>query len=232
MGIRGRVVDQAGNPIEDICASPASASAPFSEDSSRGSGNNTSADGQYFVDLDYPGYMPPAGSPWSVEFWDCRTSPVFAPTVVNFKQPEKGEVITINAVLKPGGSIEGTITDQLGVPDSGVCVDDFSGRFGYGLTERMIPDYIVHSDDHGHFRVSGLSLGPQRLLFGFCTGSAFHPTWFKDQPVHCYFDDCNDAELRSNYDAANPISVTAGTTSDVGQVILDPAAPNPSPSAS
>jgi len=230
-GIAGRVVDHGGNPVEGVCVSPESHSAPFSEDSSRGDGIKTGADGRYVVDINYSGYMPPTGSPWTVEFWDCRSSPVFGPKDVNFGQPKKGEVVNIDATLSPGGVIQGTVTNEIGVPAAGACVEDFSGGFFMGMSERMVPDYVVHADDQGRFRVSGLNLSNQRLLFGLCEGSPYRPTWFNNRVVHCYFSDCRDAEQRSNYEAADPIVVTAGKTSDVGQVVLTRSSPVSSPSA-
>ncbi len=102
----------------------------------------------------------------------------------------------INAALTQGGSISGTVTDQVTaqpIPDAWVDVFDPSG------------DYVLgsYTDSSGHYTVGGLVGGDYKVQFG---GSAYLTEWWND---------------RTDFDSADPVVVALGAdTSGVDAALV------------
>jgi hypothetical protein len=167
-----------------------------------------------------------------VEFWDCRSSPVFADGYANVKAPTSGVVEDVDVHLVEGGRIIGRAVDSIGQAATGVYVAVYSGAHLHGVSQVYFPEHMVRTDAQGNFVLSGLSSAEQRLTFTLCPansysmetcpGSRYEAEWYKDRS--------GATGGYGEYDQADTISVTLGATTDIGSVTLS-IAPVPSPSA-
>ena len=203
----GVVTNASGKPLSGICVTVIE---PSNDDRIRNRGGVTGSDGRYVNNLGPWGNFPLTG--WSVEFWDCNASPVYAPVFTRADLPPSGVLKNLNATMTVGAAIVGVAVDQNGNPAAGVCVQVYDGSHARSGGSTVLPDYSIRADSTGHFKFSGLESKPQKIVFGNCKGSAFKTQWYKDWS--------NEAPQYGNYDNSDPITVTAGHTTDIGKVTL------------
>ena len=155
----------------------------------------TSSNGQYVID------QLPAGK-YTVYFWNCTDSGNYVeqyydnqPTYVtaNLVQVSTGATASsIDATLRPGGVISGTVTSAAsGSGSAGLCVDAQEiGGNGYG------GEGVTAAD--GTYSVASLPTGSYAVGFGPCGDpGGYTVQWYNDQ---------------ANESSADPVSVTVGTT--------------------
>ncbi len=103
-----------------------------------------------------------------------------------------GRTSGINAVLRPGGSISGVVTDKAGHPLTDVCVSavntrgavpalrgisEFDYVFGFGVAGA---EGTVITGSHGTFQISGLAAGRYQVAFSQCFGPrGYIEQWYR-----------------------------------------------------
>jgi uncharacterized surface anchored protein len=184
--ISGTVTDEStGEPLQGICVDV------FSPDS------------EGFTITDATGRYKAGGLPsgdYSVQFFDsCDESTDYAPEFYNNRSTGNADLVPvvapadtpgIDAALALGGSISGTVTDEVnGAPLRNICVealDATTGSFG---------DF-ASTDDAGTYRLGGLRSGDYKVQFSdFCDDEVNLATeWFNN---------------KRTFSGADKISVTA-----------------------
>jgi hypothetical protein len=203
----GRVTNAAGRALAGICLTIIE---PSNDDRFRNREGPTGSDGRFVVNLGPWGNFPLAG--WSVEFWDCNASPVYAPVFTRADLPSSGSLKNLNATLTVGAAITGDAVDQNGNVAAGACVAIYDGSHNRSGDSEVLPDYSIRADSSGHFKFSGLESKVQKIVFGDCKGSAFKVQWYKNWS--------NEAPQYGNFENSDPITVSAGNTTDVGTVTI------------
>jgi hypothetical protein len=199
-GIAGHVVNGNDQAISGVCVTThVDAEGKWG----RRTDVKTDASGNYKIKLPYP------GNPILVEIWDCHATPFFAPFERRGISPRRGQTITVDAVLKPGASVEGRVVDAGGNPLPEICVDAFDGRSD---VNRYFSIYSVPSEANGSFRISGLAPSTIRLRFAGCEGSSFVAEWYDGVPA--------EEQYAGDFDQAASITLSAGKTTSVGNVEL------------
>ncbi len=179
--ISGRVTDEAGQPLAEICVS--------TETDQDYSYAPTDASGVYRL-----GAL--RGGSYRILFSDCGEDEVFIrewyddrPSYAEADPlevaPDQG-VTGIDASLERGASISGVVTDEDGAPIEWACLDARDERGAYSGSS--------YSDADGRFRIGALKGGPHRLEAMDCDEQGFLTEWYLDEP-----------DLAS----ADPISVAA-----------------------
>jgi hypothetical protein len=193
--IEGTVTDVHGNPLAGICVEAI--------DGTDNSGTVTASDGTYEVDHggfatgSYTVYFS-AGTNctgtanYASQYYDNAPSAATATAV----GVTAGETTTgIDAVMEPGGTIDGTVSAAAGGADlQGICVQARQ----IGSTEI----WNAGTGPQGTYEINGLNSGTYQLEFfspsaNFCDapGNAYVPQWYSDE---------------SSHGTADPVTVTAG----------------------
>ncbi len=152
--ISGTVVDEAGNPLEEIHVN----ACEYDNPEPYCAGAETDANGEYTI------FGLPAGDyrvmifgapGWAGELYDDTTDWEQAARV---PVTPPGVTADIDFALVQGGSISGTVYDSNGDPLVGIAVDTEFG--GYGTC----------TDENGNYTLQGLPLGTYRVAAGreFC----------------------------------------------------------------
>ncbi len=194
--ISGTVTDTHGNPVADMCielfgTGNYTALVPY----------RTGSDGSYTID------QLSAGTYQVGFFSGCGNAASYAPNWYDNQPSENtatpimiaiGSTTTANAVLQPGATITGRVTNVSGHRLSNICVDaetpsgteDFFG--GFTRTH------------NGTYTISGLAPGNYLIDFGCGYGARFPEQWFPGAP---------DTGL------AQAVSAGPGTTSGINAVL-------------
>ncbi len=190
-GISGMVKDARGKPVAGVCVSILDDNEDFAE---------TRPDGSYSLRGVQPGrhgvaFTGGCGNKGSVapQFYDNQASSQTR-TAVTFTagQFTRG----IDAVMQPGGTIAGMVTNAAGAPLPGICA---------GVAPVGDPDDIGGFEDQtvsnaeGNYRIANVAPGAYAISIG-CQGGKFSTEWFPGQP---------DAAR------AGSASVTAGATTTI-----------------
>ncbi len=190
--ISGTVTDSHGHPLAGLCIDVVGSD----------SGNSpygTLSDGTYYVD------QLPAGTYQLGFSTGCGNSGNYAPywyddqTDISQAKPIKltrGESLTINAQLRPGAAISGTITDSHGRKLSGVCVEA-STADSFGSLQLAFAE-------HGSYELTGLAPGKYQVDFGCGVSNRYADQWFPNAPDPA---------------AADAVSVPVGRTSGINAVL-------------
>ena len=184
--ISGRVVNASGKPLRNICVVVANQSAGVV------GVRFTGKTGTYTI----PGLN---SGRYTIEFASCFNQNLV--TVSGQAQVTAPHATTgVNATMKPGGSIAGTVTaGSASGPDvSGTCVEVYSGN-------SAVPVDAVFTGPDGSYRATGLPVGTYEVYFGDpqCNSApGLAPQWFNGQ---------------LSRGTAQPVSVTAvgSTTSSI-----------------
>ena len=174
--INGTVTDEdTGAPLSDICITVFDAE-PLSNFFAEGL---TDGDGSYSV-----GGL--AAGDYLVAFDDCRSPRTyvfeFYDDKPDFASADLVAVIAesktpgIDAALKVGGSINGTVTDAgTDAPLPGICVEINDAAFTFGIFDS--------TDANGSYSVGGLPAGDYKVSFFDCgDGSTYLTEWYDDKP--------------------------------------------------
>lgn len=167
----GKVTDVHGRPIDAICVLVGD-----------GSETETNPDGTYSIFGIQPGQ-------WSVQFaGGCGNAGSFAPQFYD-NQPD-GQLATliqfspgkrtrnIDAVMRPGGTVSGVVTNASGRRLSNICV----GAATQGQAELNSGIFTdIEFTDNGHYLMQNLAPNPYLIQFG-CAGGRYASQWFKSQP--------------------------------------------------
>ncbi|MDQ2700955.1 MAG: carboxypeptidase regulatory-like domain-containing protein [Actinomycetota bacterium] len=193
--ISGTLVDEAGEPLEGICANAATTEAGY------GGLDVSGADGEYKI----PGL---ATGTYVVVFFTCGGENVvneFFNDQPTFETADPIDVTAgfdtpnIDAELAPAGSITGTVTDSDGEPLSDVCLTAFDSAGA------NVAGTYVGSSANGSYTIQGLPTGDYRVRFESC-GANVVREYYDDQPTLA---------------TANPVAVTAGSvTSGIDAELL------------
>ena len=198
-GLSGLVTDSSAHPLGGICVQ---ANGPRGE----GSDAYTNPDGTYSI-----GSLPTGR--YTVEFTGgCGSTGSYLPVYYDGKPTagtadpvmlRSGRVTTgINAAMRAGGTIAGTVTDAAGRRLSGVCVGIASAA------NIVLGDYAdIEFSVHGSYRASNLLPGTYTVTFG-CGASRLADQWFPDQP---------------SADTARTVSVTPARVTTGISAVMHPA---------
>jgi hypothetical protein len=145
--VSGRVINASGKPLRDICVVVANQSAGVV--GVRFTGNT----GTYTI----PGLN---SGRYAIEFAPCLTNQNLA-TVTGNVLVTAPHATSVNATMKPGGSIAGTVTaGSASGPDvSGTCVEVYSGK-------SAVPVDTVFTGLDGSYLATGLPVGTYQVYFG------------------------------------------------------------------
>jgi len=168
--VSGKVTDVHGHPIESICVLVGD-----------GSETETNPDGTYSI----LGIQPGA---WTVQFaGGCGNDGSYAPqfydnqpddqlaTAVTFKAARTTR--NIDAVMQPGGTIAGVVTNHAGHRLSNICV----GAATDAQTELGEVFTSITFTDNGRYLMQNLTPNPYLIQFG-CAGGRYASQWFRSQP--------------------------------------------------
>ncbi len=143
-----------------------------------------------------------------------NSSNVFKPTIVAVKAGKTTG--NIDAVLRLGGEISGTVTNAAGAKLSNICVDPVPTSFA----PQFLLLFPAVSRD-GAFHVRGVPAGSYRLIFTPCNlNSPYASVWWKNSatPDHARVIRVTNRQLVSNINQVIPLGgtirgvVTAGTS--------------------
>lgn len=152
----GTVTNEAGAALEGICVWTWSPSTGASFEA------RTDAQGSYAIRS-----MPE--SRYEVSFADCEGSTYMTQWFDHKDSSDEADLVAVvagetranvDAALKTGGSIGGTVTNQDGEPIAS-CVTAYQSGSPWGQGS-------AYTDDAGHYRVNRLYAGDYRLRFGPC----------------------------------------------------------------
>ncbi len=171
--ISGRVTDDGGNPIANICVY----GVIDTSDGFDGIGwANTAVDGTYTMSG-----VPPTTvklvfqdcntvGPFVQEWWDDATTPETATPIT----VASGDVRTgIDAELQPAGAITGRVTDGGGNPIEGVCAQ--------ASTATSVGN-LATTDSNGDYAIVLAAAGDYKVQFVDCGRAGFTGEWWNDQP--------------------------------------------------
>ena len=171
--ISGRVTDDGGNPIANICVY----GVIDTSDGFDGIGwANTAVDGTYTMSG-----VPPTTvklvfqdcntvGPYVQEWWDDATTPETATPIT----VASGDVRTgIDAELQPAGAITGRVTDGGGNPIEGVCAQ--------ASTATSVGN-LATTDSNGDYAIVLAAAGAYKVQFVDCGRAGFTGEWWNDQP--------------------------------------------------
>ena len=170
-GASGRVTDSHGRPIKGICVL-------FEGESKH---TKTGADGRYRITGLHLGKFPVeftggCGNTESVisQYYKDRPD-LQSATQINFKP---GKIATgISAVMQPGASVAGTVTDKSGHPLSHQCVHLITPQDSQSIGLIFSP--VTSTSADGHYRFKDLTPGPYQVVAG-CGRHAL--SWFSSAP--------------------------------------------------
>lgn len=197
-GLKGVVTDTAGHRVPGVCVVV---------DDDNLDQAVTRPDGSYSLkgipaghhEVQFAGGCGSKGS-LAPQFWDNQGNEQAATPVVFAAERFTR---SIDAVMQPGGTVAGVVTDSAGHPLRGICAqaavsndddDDVSGEF----------ESEPQSNAAGHYRITNLSPGAYLVSVG-CDEGPFATTWFPAAP------DSTQASL---------ISVPAGHATTVAPIRL------------
>jgi Carboxypeptidase regulatory-like domain len=194
--ISGTVTDTRGNPLAGICMQ---VNGPSSGNSSGATFN----DGSYFVN------QLPAGTYQLGFFAGCGGSGNYAPYWYNNQTDQslatpikltRGASLTINAQMRPGAEISGTVTDIRGRKLDQICVTAATPMEAqsFGGFEQLAPTF------HGTYHIAGLAPGQYMVEFNVCGDERYAVQWFPGAP---------------SSGAAEIISVPVGQTTGINAVL-------------
>lgn len=166
--ISGSVSDRSGNPLPDICVGAIDFDTWEDID-----WTTTAADGSYTLAT--------GAGDFAVHFYDCvegtylqqwyqDASSIFAATRVTVALDQ--EVLAIDASLRSGGSISGSITTVSG-EDAAACVDAYDESEAWVGGDRALTP--------GSYAVRGLPAGTYFLRFSDCGGAGYATQWYDNQ---------------------------------------------------
>lgn len=174
--IAGTVTDPAGDPLADICVDAVPVGGgDWGSDQTDASGNFLTTRlraGDYrirFEDCESGTYL--------TEWYDDKPSQYLAHGVT---VGEGGQLTGIDAVMSPGSSLSGTVTDEAGDPAE-TCVAVYRAADG---------DYAGSSDTDasGRYLVGELAPGEYTVRFRECGDEGLLDEWYDDQPSRRYAD--------------------------------------------
>ena len=184
--IAGNVTNDADDPVEDVCVDA------YDSDSNYVSSGRTDADGDYEVGgLGTDDYRLElyacfdGGANVLGEYYENETSLEDATPV-----PVTAGAVTsgIDAGMRTGGSISGTVVDGEGDPLEGICTAAYFDNNSY----REGPA----TDADGNYTIPRLTTDIYRVEFSDCEGDVLVTEFFENQP---------------NYERADNVSVTVGS---------------------
>jgi hypothetical protein len=201
-GISGVVTDSRGHPVGDVCVLV---------DDRLGSFAKTKPNGTYSIAGVFPGS-------YTVQFFGgCGNggslAPQFypgSPTSVAAKPVRflAGKVTGgVNPVMRPGGTVAGTVTDAGGHPLSGICASAMAVN---QPNQSLLVDALFGTFErsrNGHYELRNLAPGSYQLSFGGQVNSIFG--CFSDKYALQWYRAAQDPTTQDN------ISVTAGGTTSV-----------------
>lgn len=166
----GKVTDNSGNPLGDICVDA------FTKSGQRRGSGWTGSDGQYVVGgLTTGTYIAQfhtcGGGNYAWEYWNNASTRETATTISVTGGSNTG---SISPTLDPGKTIKGKVTNSAGDPAPDVCVDAFTGD------DRFIGGY--NTDTDGGYEIEGLRAGEYRIGFEDCGGGDLVREFYKDKP--------------------------------------------------
>jgi hypothetical protein len=193
-GIHGKVTDAAGTGLGGMCVNFTGPLPPVLFIA-------TSKNGSYDIEQLPPGSYELGfsngcsnGANYAPYWYDNQEDQSLATPIVVAKASSH----VINARMRLGGEITGTVTDRHGKKLSGICVGITTQFYAaYGLYYDIVRSY------RGHFRAGGLEPGQYLVDLG-CGLSGYGDQWWRDVPA------AGDAEL---------VSVTTGKTSSISAVL-------------
>jgi hypothetical protein len=187
--ISGRVVNATGKPLRNVCIIALGESqGPFG-------GAVTGKSGSYTI-------RALASGRYTVEFAPCGNQNLIT-VVAHVRVTAPHATTGVNATMRPGGSITGTVTTSSGQPVSQSCVEVYTKNsaepIGFGFTGL-----------DGSYRATGLAantsyqvyFGDPLCLFG---GADLVPQWYNDQSTRA---------------TATPVPVTVGSTTSSIDAVL------------
>ena len=170
--ISGVVTNEQGKPVANLCINFGGPGTEFANIS------GTLDDGSYLIN------QIPAGTYELGFFSECGNSGSYAPYWYNNQTNESlaspialaaGESQVINAVMQPGVTISGTVTDAAGGKLSRICV--FAATpFEAGLGGEFEQDAITGR--HGRYSISNLAPGPYYVNFGCGLSTKYADRWY------------------------------------------------------
>jgi hypothetical protein len=199
--ITGKVTGTTGRNLRGVCpllltAQQLGGLGPTSRTIPGGPIFPTSARGTYRITNLAPG-------PYYVLFSDCLGAVNLAPvwysaasqlTSATAVSADAGTVTTgIDAVMRTGGTISGTILGRDGRPVRGACPLAYDPAAPGQLSEAF--GILSGPSASGRYRLTGLPTGSYRVQTVLCFGNSYASQWYRDQ----------DAEA-----SASPVTVRAG----------------------
>ena len=192
--ITGTVSDSSGTAIAGICVNASSS------DGSTSGAAQTAANGTYTI-------SGLAQASYTVQFTDCGSTGSYATqyytgtpggtgsywSAVAVSVTAGAATSSIDAVMGPGGSIAGTVTDSSGTGIAGVCVYAYATAGGFGGS--------AETSSSGSYTIEGLATGSYTVGFSGCAGASAYAT--------AYY---STGGATSSYFGASAVPVTAGST--------------------
>lgn len=213
--ISGKVTDQSGHPLQGICVVVQQQSGWDYNVARTGlRGLYTTAElapGRYYA-VFYAG-CGNSGN-WLTQVYK-NTDNLEKPTLISVRAGKTTP--DVNAVLRPGGEISGTLTNAAGARLSNICVEPVAAS--KGPQYQLILGAVSRA---GVFHVRGVPAGSYRLVFGPCNpGSAYALVWWKNSATqrHARLIRVRNRQLVTHIDQVIPVGgkitgvVTAGTPS-------------------
>jgi hypothetical protein len=213
--ISGKVTDQSGHPLQGICVLVQQQSG-FGYDVARTGlrGLYTTAElppGRYYAAF-YAG-CGNSGN-WLTQVYK-NTDNLLKPTLISVRAGKTTR--DVNAVLRPGGEISGTLTNAAGAKLSNICAGPVAAS--KGPQYQLILGAVSRA---GVFHVRGVPAGSYRMVFGPCNPtSAYALVWWKNSATqrHARLIRVRNRQLVTHIDQVIPLGgkitgvVTAGTRS-------------------
>ena len=178
--ITGRVTNASGHRLSGICVYAATTDqaelgAVFTQDAVTQNGSYTIAGlapGQYLVDFSC-GLSSKYADQWFPGAPDAGSADLISASA--------GRTSGINAVLRPGGSIRGVVTNQAGHPLADVCVTAAITQSAASEFGGAVGNAQPVTGQHGSYRISGLTPGRYYVSFTPCsTGTQrYAPQWYR-----------------------------------------------------